>query len=41
LLEEKIMDEKLKKRQEESEADPSIVVSPPSPPTRHEKWKKA
>ena len=35
------MEEKLKQRQEASLSDPSIVVTPPSPPTRHEKWKKA
>jgi len=35
------MDEKLKKCKEESQVDPSIIVSPPSPPICHEKWKKA
>ncbi|KAL3613534.1 hypothetical protein CASFOL_042568 [Castilleja foliolosa] len=40
LLAQKIMDEKMKARQEASE-DPSEIIPPPSPPTRHEKWKRA
>jgi len=38
LLEKKIMQEKLKERQE---AAGDLDVPPPSPPQRHEKWKKA
>jgi hypothetical protein len=41
LLEEKMMQEKLKERQEAAQLDPSIVLFPPSPPKRHEKWKRA
>ena len=35
------MQQKLKEHAEASEANPSIVVPPPSLPTRHEKWKRA
>ncbi|CAI8592519.1 unnamed protein product [Vicia faba] len=38
LLEEKIMQEKLKQK-DESSGD--SVIAPPSPPARHEQWKKA
>ncbi|KEH32920.1 TNP1-like protein [Medicago truncatula] len=38
LLEKKMMEEKLKERQE---AAGDIEVPPPSPPQRHEKWKRA
>ena len=41
LLEEKIMNEKWKKATQDAEENPSIVIAPPSPPSRHEKWKKA
>ncbi|KAL3634191.1 hypothetical protein CASFOL_021245 [Castilleja foliolosa] len=40
LLERKMMDEKIKTRREASQ-DPSEIIPPPSPPTRHEKWKRA
>ncbi|KAL3617165.1 hypothetical protein CASFOL_038912 [Castilleja foliolosa] len=40
LLSKKIMDEKIKERQEASQ-DPSEIIPPPSPPTRHEQWKRA
>ncbi|KAL6538136.1 hypothetical protein OROGR_012124 [Orobanche gracilis] len=41
LLDEKIMTEKLKKRQEEaSQSGSDAVVDPPSPPTRHQRWKR-
>ncbi|KAL3643798.1 Proteasome subunit beta type-3 [Castilleja foliolosa] len=40
LLAKKIVDEKIKERQAASQ-DPSEVIPPPSPPTRHEKWKRA
>ncbi|KAL3644313.1 hypothetical protein CASFOL_012245 [Castilleja foliolosa] len=40
LLEKKMMDEKIKTRQEASQ-DSSEIIPPPSPPTRHEKWKRA
>jgi len=39
LLEKKIMDEKLQRLREASGSDE--VISPPSPPSRHEKWKLA
>jgi len=39
LLERKIMEEKFKKLQDNSSSDD--VLSPPSPPSRHEKWKLA
>ena len=39
LLEKKIMDEKLQRLREASGSDEDI--SPPSPPSRHEKWKLA
>ncbi|KAL3635923.1 hypothetical protein CASFOL_020470 [Castilleja foliolosa] len=35
-----MMDEKIKTRREASQ-DPSEIIPPPSPPTRHEKWKRA
>ena len=38
LLEEKMMEEKIKQRQESIE---DSVVAPPSPPKRHEKWIRA
>ena len=41
LLEERIMEQKLKEHQEASQANPSRAIPPPSPPTRHEKWKRA
>ncbi|KAK7361797.1 hypothetical protein VNO77_03881 [Canavalia gladiata] len=41
LLQERLMDQKSKERQQSSEADPSTLLSPPSPPSRHEKWKRA
>ncbi|CAJ1939066.1 unnamed protein product, partial [Sphenostylis stenocarpa] len=41
LLERKLIEEKRKASQEASQSDPSCVTSPPSPPSRHEKWKKA
>ncbi|KAL3638249.1 hypothetical protein CASFOL_017620 [Castilleja foliolosa] len=40
LLERRIMDEKMKERQQASQ-DLSEIIPPPSPPTRHEKWKRA
>ncbi|KAL3644262.1 Proteasome subunit beta type-3 [Castilleja foliolosa] len=40
VLTQKIMDEKLKARQQASD-DPSEIVQPPSPPSRHETWKRA
>ncbi|KAL3655276.1 hypothetical protein CASFOL_001062 [Castilleja foliolosa] len=40
LLGKKIMEEKIKERQAASQ-DPSEIIPPPSPPTRHEKWKRA
>ncbi|KAL3648206.1 hypothetical protein CASFOL_007630 [Castilleja foliolosa] len=40
LLEKKMMDEKIKTRQAASQ-DSSEIIPPPSPPTRHEKWKRA
>ncbi|KAL3626935.1 hypothetical protein CASFOL_029246 [Castilleja foliolosa] len=40
VLSKKIMDEKMKERQAASQ-DPSEIIPPPSPPTRHEKWKRA
>lgn len=39
LLEEKMMQEKIKQRQESIEN--SSVAAPPSPPKRHEKWIRA
>jgi len=39
LLENKITDEKLQRLREASGSDE--VISPPSPPSRHEKWKLA
>lgn len=41
LLEERIMQDKLKKAREASQSDPALIVDPPSPLTRHEKWKRA
>ena len=42
LLEEKMMNEKQKQQQEASASNPSVsMISPPSPPSRHEKWKQA
>ncbi|KAL3627851.1 hypothetical protein CASFOL_028266 [Castilleja foliolosa] len=35
-----MMEEKIKERQEASQ-DPSELIPPPSPPTRHERWKRA
>ncbi|KAL3654516.1 Proteasome subunit beta type-3 [Castilleja foliolosa] len=40
VLTQKIIDEKYKARKEAS-ADPSEVIQPPSPPSRHETWKRA
>ncbi|KAL3621969.1 hypothetical protein CASFOL_034165 [Castilleja foliolosa] len=40
LLAKKMVDEKIKEQQAASQ-DPSEVIPPPSPPTRHEKWKRA
>ncbi|KAL3627387.1 hypothetical protein CASFOL_028750 [Castilleja foliolosa] len=40
LLGQKIMEEKMKERQAASQ-DPYEIIPPPSPPTRHEKWKRA
>jgi hypothetical protein len=37
-LSEKMMDEKLKARQLKN---PSEIIPPPSPPPRHEQWKRA
>jgi len=39
LFEKKIMDEKLQSLKEASSSNE--VISPPSPPSRHEKWKLA
>jgi len=39
LLEKKMMEEKLKRLKETSSLD--YVISPPSPPSQHEKWKMA
>ncbi|KAL3618844.1 Proteasome subunit beta type-3 [Castilleja foliolosa] len=36
----KMMDEKYKARQQASD-DPSAIIEPPSPPSRHETWKRA
>jgi hypothetical protein len=36
-----MMDEKMKEQEEAARSDPSSVVVPPSPPARHEKWKRA
>jgi hypothetical protein len=36
-----MMDEKLKEKQALADADPTYTMSPPSPPRRAEKWKKA
>ncbi|KAK7271448.1 hypothetical protein RJT34_27371 [Clitoria ternatea] len=41
LLEERMMKEKLEEQIKASQSEPSAIVSPPSPPTRHEKWKRA
>ena len=42
MLEEKIMIEKQKQKQASAASDPSIsMIDPPSPPSRHEKWKLA
>ncbi|KAL3639231.1 Proteasome subunit beta type-3 [Castilleja foliolosa] len=40
VLTQKIIDEKLKARQQGSD-DPSEIIQPPSPPSRHETWKRA
>ncbi|KAL6550421.1 hypothetical protein OROMI_020909 [Orobanche minor] len=41
LVDEKIMTEKLNKRQEEaSQSGSDAVVDPPSPPSRHQRWKR-
>ncbi|CAA0810635.1 Unknown protein [Striga hermonthica] len=40
LLMQKIMDEKYRARKEAS-TDPSEIIPPPSPPSRHELWKRA
>ncbi|KAL3628017.1 Proteasome subunit beta type-3 [Castilleja foliolosa] len=40
VLKQKIIDEKLKARQQASD-DPSKIIQPPSPPSRHETWKRA
>ncbi|KAL3639108.1 Proteasome subunit beta type-3 [Castilleja foliolosa] len=40
VLTQKIMDEKFKARQKASD-DPSEIIEPPSPPSRHETWKRA
>ncbi|KAL3643464.1 Proteasome subunit beta type-3 [Castilleja foliolosa] len=40
VLTQKIIDEKYKARKEASE-DPSEIIQPPSPPSRHEAWKRA
>ncbi|KAK7305989.1 hypothetical protein VNO77_43903 [Canavalia gladiata] len=37
---ERLIEQKLKDRQQSSEADPLTLLSPPSPPSRHEKWKR-
>jgi len=39
LLERNIIEEKLKRLKQKSSLDD--VISPPSPPSRHEKWKLA
>ncbi|KAK7271450.1 hypothetical protein RJT34_27373 [Clitoria ternatea] len=41
LLEERMMKEKLEEKKRASQSDPLAIVSPPSPLTRHEKWKRA
>ena len=42
VLEEKMMLEKQRQQQEASASNPSVsMISPPSPPSRHEKWKQA
>ncbi|KAL3651959.1 Proteasome subunit beta type-3 [Castilleja foliolosa] len=40
VLTQKMIDEKIKARQNDS-ADPSAIIEPPSPPSRHETWKRA
>ncbi|KAL3628065.1 Proteasome subunit beta type-3 [Castilleja foliolosa] len=40
VLTQKIIDEKYKTRQQASD-DPSEIIPPPSPPSRHETWKRA
>ncbi|KAL3639327.1 hypothetical protein CASFOL_017234 [Castilleja foliolosa] len=40
LLEKKMIEEKINERQEASQ-DPTEMIPPPSPPTRHERWKRA
>ncbi|KAL3622895.1 Proteasome subunit beta type-3 [Castilleja foliolosa] len=40
VLTQKIIDEKYKARKEALE-DPSAIIQPPSPPSRHEAWKRA
>ncbi|KAL3652673.1 Proteasome subunit beta type-3 [Castilleja foliolosa] len=40
VLTQKMMDEKFKARQQASD-DPSAIIEPPSPPSRHETWKRA
>ncbi|KAL3638053.1 Proteasome subunit beta type-3 [Castilleja foliolosa] len=40
VLTQKIIDEKLKARKEAAD-DPSQIIPPPSPPSRHETWKRA
>ncbi|KAL3656092.1 Proteasome subunit beta type-3 [Castilleja foliolosa] len=40
VLTQKIIDEKLKARKAASD-DPSEIIQPPSPPSRHEAWKRA
>ncbi|KAL3619762.1 Proteasome subunit beta type-3 [Castilleja foliolosa] len=40
VLTKKMMDEKFKARQQASD-DPSAIIEPPSPPSRHETWKRA
>ncbi|KAL3635689.1 Proteasome subunit beta type-3 [Castilleja foliolosa] len=40
VLTQKIIDEKLKTRQQACD-DPSDIIQPPSPPSRHETWKRA
>ncbi|KAL3619152.1 Proteasome subunit beta type-3 [Castilleja foliolosa] len=40
VLTQKMIDEKYKARKEASE-DPSEIIQPPSPPSRHEAWKRA
>lgn len=41
MLREKILKEREKENEEASRSDPSLVVNPPSPPKRHELWKRA